>query len=432
MKNRKAAADAAYAKPLYRGYVLTVLIILYAFNFIDRQLLVILQELIKEDLGLSDTQLGLLSGFTFALFYVVCGIPIARWADRGSRRNIISLAIVIWSAMTAVSGLAQNFVHILLARIGVGVGEAGASPPAHSMISDIFKPEQRATALSLYSMGLYVGILGGFMLGGWVGQYYGWRMAFMVVGLPGVLLAVLVMLTVKEPSRGWSENIAVSDEPPPPFQEVLNLLWSRKAFRHLAFACGLQAMASYSLASWLPSFFLRSTDITIGELGTWLGLAAGIGGGLGTLCGGLLSDRMGQKDPRWYLWIPAIGLLAALPITLYILAFADLMLALMLNFASIFLGSMYLGPVIATTHSMVGVRMRALASAMLFFVLNLVGLGMGPTLVGILSDAMAGTYGIASLGYALLIVATGATLLACTHYLLATRYLKSDLANAPA
>lgn len=431
MKNANAGADAAYAKPLYRGYVLGVLALLYAFNFIDRQLLVILQELIKEDLGLSDTQLGLLSGFTFALFYVVCGIPIARWADRGTRRNIISLAVVVWSAMTAVSGLTQNFAQLLLARIGVGVGEAGASPPAHSMISDIFKPERRATALSIYSVGLYVGILAGFLLGGWLGQYYGWRIAFMVVGLPGVLLAVLVMLTVKEPTRGWSQNVKVSDEPSPPFMDVMRLLWSRRAFRHLALAAGLQAMVSYSTSNWLPSYFIRNFDIGMGELGTWLGLAVGIAGGAGTFFGGYFCDRFGANDKRWYLWIPAMGSLAALPLTIFILTTGNLNLALALNFLPTFLSTLYLGPMIATTHNLVGLRMRALASAILFFVINLVGLGIGPTLVGLISDAMAENYGVQSLGYAMIITVSVATIWGFIHYLLATKTLREDLDNAP-
>jgi len=202
-KTAQGIGDTLYAKPRYRYYVLAVLTLVYTFNFIDRQLLVILQEPIKADLGLSDTQLGLLTGFAFAVFYVVCGIPIARWADKSVRRSIIALSLAVWSFMTAVSGFTQNFFQLLLARMGVGVGEAGGSPPAHSMISDIFKPKFRATALSVYSVGIYIGILFGFMLGGWIAEFFGWRRAFLVVGLPGILLALVVRFSVQEPIRGW-------------------------------------------------------------------------------------------------------------------------------------------------------------------------------------------------------------------------------------
>ncbi|MCW8926271.1 MAG: MFS transporter, partial [Xanthomonadales bacterium] len=194
--------ETRYAKTGYRYYVLAVLTLVYTFNFIDRQLLVILQEPVKADLGLSDTQLGLLTGFAFAVFYVVCGIPIARWADKSVRRSIIAFSLAVWSFMTAISGMTQNFLQLLLARMGVGVGEAGGSPPAHSMISDIFKPTFRATALSIYSIGIYIGILIGFLLGGWIAEFFGWRLAFLVVGVPGLILALVVRFSVQEPVRG--------------------------------------------------------------------------------------------------------------------------------------------------------------------------------------------------------------------------------------
>lgn len=243
INNEEISSSSPTTKPIklesnevkYSGkyYALILLTVVYSFNFIDRQLLAILQEGIKADLGLSDGQLGLLTGFSFALFYVIAGIPIAKWADRGNRRNIISISLFLWSLMTAVSGFVQNYVQLLLARIGVGIGEAGGSPPSHSIISDIFPAKSRASALGFYSTGVNIGILFGFLLGGWLNEIFGWRVAFMVVGAPGILLAIIVRLTLKEPIRGFAENKGVESENST-FRSVVKLLWSRKSFRHLA------------------------------------------------------------------------------------------------------------------------------------------------------------------------------------------------------
>ena len=246
-----------YATASARNYALVLLTIVYSFNFIDRQLLAILQESIKLELTLSDSQLGLLTGFAFAVFYVVAGLPIARWADRSNRRNIVALAVGIWSFMTALSGAVQNYSQLLLARIGVGVGEAGGSPPSHSIISDIFPAEKRASAIAFYSTGVNIGILFGFLLGGWLNEYFGWRIAFLVVGVPGILLAILVRFTLAEPIRGLAEKRQVSDEPIA-FSQVVSLLWNRRSFRHLAFAGALNAFAGYSTSNWTASFMIRS------------------------------------------------------------------------------------------------------------------------------------------------------------------------------
>lgn len=424
-----ATPATPYAKTSYRYYVLAVLTLVYTFNFIDRQLLVILQEPVKADLGLSDTQLGLLTGFAFAVFYVVCGIPIARWADKGVRRSIIALALSIWSFMTAISGFSQNFFQLLLARMGVGVGEAGGSPPAHSMISDIFSPAFRATALSIYSIGIYIGILVGFMLGGWVAEFFGWRLAFLVVGLPGILLAVVVRFTVQEPVRGWAEGASGNVASAPPLGEVLRLLWSRQSFRFLAMAASMQAFIIYGIGNWLPSFFLRTYDVSIGELGTWMALAAGFGGGAGSFFGGWIADRMGAKDARWYLWMPAILVAIVIPTLSVILSIKSLYLGLLLTAPFNFLTAAYLGSVLAVSHSLVGQRMRALTSAILFFVINLIGMGLGPLSVGMLSDYLAATGVDASLGYAMLTVGTGAVLVTCLNYVLAAKTVVADIAK---
>ncbi|HET6565913.1 MAG TPA: MFS transporter [Xanthomonadales bacterium] len=419
-----------YAKASYRYYVLGILTLVYAFNFIDRQLLVILQEPIQAELGLSDTQLGLLTGFAFAVFYVVCGIPIARWADKGVRRSIIALALAVWSLMTAVSGLAQNYTHLLLARIGVGVGEAGGSPPAHSMISDIFDRKHRATALSIYSVGIYIGILAGFMLGGWITEFFGWRLAFFVVGLPGVALAILFRLSVSEPVRGWSEGRAHRVDAAPPVAEVMRLLWSRRSFRHIAMAASLQALIIYGIGNWLPSYFLRTHDIGIGQLGTWMALTTGFGGGLGSFFGGWIADRLGARDPRWYLWAPALLVACTAPLLLVMLTTDALYPALLLVGPFNFAVAAYLGAVLAVSHNLVELRVRALTSAILFFMINLIGMGIGPVSVGALSDYLTASGAAAPLGSAMMVVGVTAAVWAVLHYLLATRHLREELEKA--
>src|SRR6516164_4655761 len=240
----------------YRNFVLVMLTLVYVFNFVDRQLLVILQESIKKELHLSDTQLGMLSGFTFAIFYVTLGIPIARFADKTNRKNTVAGALGLWSLMTACSGLARNFTQLLLARIGVGVGEAGGSPPAHAMISDYFPPEKRSTALSIYSAGLYLGVLTGFLSGGYLNQQLGWRTAFFVVGTPGLIFALLFFATVKEPRKGATDiNIKMSEQPS--LREVLKRLYSTKTFVFLSVASALNVFCIYGLINWAPSFLER-------------------------------------------------------------------------------------------------------------------------------------------------------------------------------
>jgi len=423
-KAAEANADAATPSKSYRRYVLVVLTLVYALNFIDRQILVILQESIKVDMDLSDSQLGLLTGFAFAIFYVSVGIPIARWADIGNRRNIVSLAIAVWSGMTALSGLTQNFWQLLMARIGVGVGEAGGSPPSHSIISDYYPPEQRGSALSFYSTGVYLGILFGFLLGGWINSQFGWRAAFFVVGIPGFLVALLVRLTIKEPVRGGLDGRAL--EAPATFGETLRTLREFGSFRLFAIAAGLNAFSSYGIGNFMPSFLIRSHDFTSMQVGTSLALITGIGGAMGTYFGGVLADRYGANDKRWYLWIAAIPGACSVPLMLSAVFVADPRLTLACLFFATMLGAFYLGPTIAISHNLVSPSMRAMASAILFFILNLIGLGMGPLVVGMISDALAPAYGSESLRYSLGIVSL-INLVSATLFILAARKLLSDL-----
>ena len=423
-------SERAFSTTRARYYALVLLTIVYAFNFIDRQLLAILQEAIKAELELSDGQLGLLSGFAFAIFYVTAGIPIARWADRSNRRNIVAVSLALWSLMTAVSGFVQNYTQLLLARIGVGIGEAGGSPPSHSIISDIFPPEQRASALGFYSTGVNIGILFGFLLGGWLNEFFGWRMAFIVVGAPGILLAVVVALTLREPIRGMAEN-RTSTGPAVPFKQVMSTLWSRSTFRHMALGAALNAFCGYSTASWTASFMIRSHGMTTGELGTWLAMISGLGGAIGVFLGGIIADRLATRDQRWYMWVPAIAGAVSVPFIAFVYIVDGPYLALTLSIVPGLLHNVYLGNTIATTHGLVGLRMRALSSAILFLILTIIGLGLGPLLVGLLSDYLQPTLGEHSLRQAMLWLMPTVMAWSTWHFIRAARTLREDLAAAP-
>ena len=419
-----------YSSPKSSYYTLGLLTIVYSFNFIDRQLLAILQESIKADLALSDSQLGLLTGFAFAVFYVTAGISIARWADQSNRRNIIALAVFVWSFMTAISGLAQNYVQLLLARVGVGIGEAGGSPPSHSIISDIFPPHRRASAISFYSTGVSFGILFGFLFGGWLNEFFGWRVAFMVVGLPGILLAALVRMTLVEPVRGQSENRQASTTAVP-FSQTAALLWNRRSFRHMAMGAALNAFAGYSISSWTASFMIRSYGMSTGELGTWLALIIGLGSAIGVFSGGLLADRLAPRDKRWYVWLPAITGFISVPFLAAVYLVNSANMALSILIIPCLLLQVYLGNTIATTHGLVGLRMRAMSSAILFLIINIIGLGAGPFAVGFLSDYLEPGLGAESLRYAMLYLLPAILFWSACHFYLAARTLREDLQAAP-
>ncbi|MEM6699833.1 MAG: MFS transporter [Bacteroidota bacterium] len=409
----------------YRRYVLFILTGVYTFNFIDRQILVILQEPIKAELGLSDTQLGLLTGLAFAVLYVTLGLPIARYADRSNRKNIISISLMIWSAMTAISGLAQNFIQLLLARIGVGIGEAGGSPPAHSIISDYFKPEKRATALSIYSSGVYIGICLGFVIGGIIAQQYGWRMALFALGIPGILYAVLVWATVKEPLKGRTDQKATPTERYS-FKQVVNTLFSKKTFVFVAFAAAFQAFNNYAIGNWLPSFFGRIHSMELQTIGITIGLIAAVGGGMGTFMGGYLTDRLRKHNIRWYCWLPTIAIVVNMLPASFVFFGANTKPVLAVLVLSYFLSALYLGPSIGITQSLVPAQMRAFASAVLFFVLNIIGLGLGPFTIGAISDFLEPNFGKQSIRYAFVLTFFTGTI-AATLFYFASRYYEHDI-----
>jgi MFS family permease len=402
-----------------------MLMIVYALNFIDRQLLVIVQESIKIELGLSDTELGLLTGFAFAMFYVSMGIPIARLSDKSNRKNIIAVCLGVWSGITALTGLAVNYFQLIIARIGVGIGEAGCAPQSHAIISDYYPVEKRGTALSVFSLGIYLGIFVAYLGGGILNQNYGWRITFFSMGLPGLLLAILLFFTIREPKRGVSDtktqsNLELS------FLEVIKFLFSKKTFVCLFLCVGFTAFVLYGIGNWLPSFLIRYYGLTSQEIGISNAFIIGIGGALGTYGGGFLADILGRKSRKWYVWLPMIAVTTSIPLAVFALLTSELKLAYVFIFLSVTCMAMYLAPSIAIAHTLVHANMRAVTSSLLFFGLNLIGLGGGPLMTGALSDLMKTDFGDQSLRYSMVCtVCVG--LLAAFFFFLASRAMESEL-----
>jgi predicted MFS family arabinose efflux permease len=414
--------------PARARFALAILVLVYAVNFIDRQLLTVLLQPIKEDLGVSDSALGLLTGFAFAVFYTFAGIPIARLSDRGSRRAVMAVGIAFWSLMTAASGLARSFGQLALARIGVGVGEASATPAAHSLISDYFPPERRTRAIAIYNTGTSIGILFGLLLGGVLKEAYGWRATFAIVGLPGLLVALLVRLAIPEPPRGLSEGRADSGETPSA-RETVRHLAALASFRHMTWAAALYAITSYGLLAWAPTFMVRVHELGYAETGLKLGLVIGIASFAGVLLSGMLCDFLARRDARWLAWVPALAALGLTPFTVAFALAPDADVALWAYVPVNLLTAVFAAPTYAVAQGLAQLRMRAMASAIVLFVLNLVGLGLGPTLVGVLSDALAPRFGSESLRYALL-VSLVFNLWGTLHSWRAGRTLARDLAAA--
>ncbi len=413
----------------YTRYALFLLLLVYVFNIIDRQIINILIEAIKEEFDLSDTQLGFFGGTAFGIFYATLGIPIARYADRRVRRNVIALALAVWSLMTAMQALAVNFVMLAAARIGVGVGEAGCSPPAHSMISDYIPPERRATALGLYAAGIPIGGAIGLMAGGWIRDALGWREALLIVGLPGVLLALVVLFTLKEPQRGYYDPLkqSAATRPTLPLREVFAFLGRLASFRHIAIGAALHGFAGYGAASFAAPFFERIHDFSASELGFWLGLITLIAGSAGALLGGFMSDRLAARDLRWYARLPGLATLFGIPFAYLYYMFPDRYWALIFGVIPIWVNTMFLAPTFALTQALVPPHLRTQASAILLFIINIIGLGLGPQFVGMLSDLLEAAYGVESIRYALLWTVCIASAWSALHYILAERTLHRDL-----
>ena len=408
-----------------RATALALLFLVSFFNYMDRYMLAVLLPAIKADLQLSDTEIGFITGLAFTLFYATMGIPIARLADRYSRKNIIAIALSVWSAMTAVCGLAQNFAQLAVARIMVGVGEAGASPPSHSLIADLFPVEKRARALSVYSLGAPVGILVGFMLGGWITQLYGWRAALFTVGIPGILVALVVYRKLHEPERGAADGLARRAEVQP-FWFSLKTLMASPTFRHLSVGTGLYTVVWLGVVQWLPSFFTRSFGLEIGEVGTWLAIILSVSQIIGMLLGGWLADRLGAADLRWYVWVPSLAILVSTPMFVLTFLTQNPTVAFLSLFLPFMIGVMQGPPSFAVAQGLADVRMRAMAAALLLLITNLIGGGIGPQAVGIMSDYLAAGYQQDSLRYALLAVSLVFGLWSSLHYFLAGKTIRRE------
>ena len=439
----------------YRAFVLAMLVLVYTFNFIDRQILGILAPPIKAELGLTDTELGALGGLAFALFYTALGVPVAWAADRWSRTWIMTIALGAWSGFTALCGLATGFWQLFLCRLGVGIGEAGGVAPAYALVSDYFPRSERSRALGAYSLGIPIGSALGIFLGGWIATRLDWRSAFIGVGLAGLLLVPLFRLTVREPARGGydkplpfrggvgvgrSPELGVAGEAPPPspplkgrgelagapsLGSVLKLLTSKPSFWLLSFGAACGSITGYGLIFWLPSFFKRSYGFDLGEVSRFYGSIVLIGGVVGVGVGAWIGDRLGGRDRANYARVPAAAFILAIPLyalglttTVPSVAFAMFLLPQALSLA-------WLGPVTAAIQHLVPATMRATASALFLFVNNLIGLGFGTLVFGVMSDAMKAHYGDESLRYAIL-YGLGFYAVSAALYLLAAPRLRSD------
>lgn len=413
-------ASKGYGSPSYRAYVLGLLLVLYTFNFIDRIVVGVVQEPIKEELGLQDWQLGILGGPAFALLYTLLGIPIARYAERASRINIISIAVAVWSAMTAACGVAGVYWQLLAARLGVSIGEAGLTPPAHSMIADYFPPERRASALSIYALGIPIGSALAYLGAGWLAQTFNWRVAFLVLGLPGLALAILARFTIKEPPRRSTHEA-------PRFFPAMAQLLKKPTFLHVAFGGALVSFFGYGAAQFANSFLIRAFSFDILQASLVNGVFALTVVAFGTWLGGPLVDRLRLRDLRWLTWTPAIGLLVGTP--LYALGYTAATPTIALTFLGMgaILHYIYLGPMYAVTLGVADPRTRATASAVLLFIVNLIGYGLGPPVLGLLSNLYSDAFGPAlGLRYALATHA-GVMAWAALHFFLAARTLQRDL-----
>jgi MFS family permease len=416
----------AAAKPSpTRNYVLGLLTIVYALNFLDRTIFNVLIEPIKKEFALSDTMMGLLAGFGFVLFYALCGIPIARMADRFNRLNIVAVAFAFWSAMTCFCGMAQNVTMMTLARIGVGIGESAGTPASQSMIADLFNKNERPRALGIYAIGTYLGVFLGYFIGGYVNQHYGWRTAFFAAGLPGIALAAVLWLTVSEPKRGAQAETFTPESLAP----TLRFLVTSRTFLIVLIGFWLTTFTNYATAVWIPPFLARVHHLSSAEIGTYAGTFKGLCGMAGTLIGGLVVAQISQRDDRWKLWAPAIMSGLAGPVfALCFLTpnFTTMVAALALGS---FLVGFHLGPIFAIAQTVAKPSMRALSSAIVLLSATCFGQGVGPLVVGALNDLLKVDFGAQAVRYSLLATAV-TTVLGALLFVVAARWIRDDIKRA--
>src|SRR5262245_11732167 len=390
--------QALAAFSVRRYYVLGILTVVYALNFLDRTIFNVLIEPIKKEFILSDTAMGLLAGFGFVLFYSLLGIPIARMADRFNGRTIVALAFAFWSAMTFLCGMAQSVAALALARIGVGIGESAGTPASQSLLADLFDKNERPRALGIFAIGTYLGVFLGYFIGGWVNQHYGWRMAFVSAGLPGIALAIILYLTIAEPKRGAMAETLV----PEPLGPTLRFLFSQASFIIVLIGFCLTTYTNYATAAWIPPFLARVHHLSSAEIGTYAGTFKGLCGMAGTLVGGLVVAKISARDDRWKLWAPAILSGLAGPVFAVCMLTADFSTMIAMLAATSFMVGFHLGPIFAIAQTVARPSMRALASAIILLTATCFGQGIGPLAVGMLNDTLQGSYGADAVRYSLL------------------------------
>jgi MFS family permease len=431
MEGAAQSTDADSQPLVSRGLVIhaTVLLCLVnMFNALDRGALAILVEPIKTDLGLTDTQLGLLTGFAFSLTYALFGIPLARLADTRSRVKLLSACVAVWSAATAIAGLAQNFIQLALTRVVVGIGEAGGSPASLSMMGEYYTPENRSRGMNLFMLGAAVGGSLGLGLVGVIADYYGWRVAMFSMGVPGVLLAIVLLTTLREPPRGrFQVNSEQFDTDIVWYQAIAQVL-SRRTMLHLLVAYGISAFGGAGISAWLGAFFMRSHDMSLSEVGGLLGILAGLASFIGVMIGVVFGPKAVQRDRRWEAWWPGAVYLAIVPTWIVTLYLSNLYLVATLLAVAVVLSSSCVGFVLTSIQSVLPAHLRGMGTAALMFASNLVGTGAGPLLVGYLSDALTPAFGEEGLRWAMMISVTiigwGAI-----HFFIAAKHLRNELVS---
>lgn len=411
----------------YRNVVLAMLLIVYTLNYLDRQIVGILAQAIKADLKLTDSQLGLMGGLAFAILYTSLAIPIARLADRFNRVRIITIALVTWSAFTGLCGMAAGFTSLFLARLGVGIGEAGGIAPTLSILSDYFPPERRARALALLALGLPLGSAFGLLIGGWLAAMYSWRTAFLTMSAVGLAIAPIFLFAVREPARGRLDSTPVSDGPAPSLLTVLRTMAPKRTFWLISLASAMASMITYGLSFWLPAFMQRSHHLDIASTANFLAGIALTGGVAGSLAGGYLSDHLGRTDRRAYGRVPAIAFAIALPALFLAINLSSLPLVFAALLVPQMMGHMWMAPSLAVVQNVTPASMRATASAIYLFIVNMFGLGIGTVAFGVLSDLLTARFGDGALRYAILICGAVLYPLATLLYFAAGRSINRDM-----
>ena len=421
------AAEPAHYSRRYLIYVVGLLGLINGINIMDRQIISVLTPAIKAEMHMSDTEIGFLSGFAFSVFYAILGIPIAAYADRSIRRNVVAVSLIAWSGMTAIFGTAQSFVQLALARVGVGVGEAGCLPPTHSMVSDYFPASLRARVLGIIASGGTIGGMAATMLGGYLVSTLGWRETLYLIAIPGVVIGALVMLTLREPVRGVQERKAVAGTANDP-ATLWALIRERPAYIHLVVAVGAGTFVGYGLGQWLPSFYLRSYGVSMRDIGFAYGGVQALASMTGTVGGGVIGDRLMRRGgPRLSLIFGIITSVLTFFCALGIVLSQTMTMSLLFNFGSSACGVAFLGPAFALVQGVAPARLRAQATAVLTLFVSLIGYGLGPLFVGFLSDTYAAAgHGDASLRKGMLWGCIFA-LWPIIHYVLARRTIENDM-----